>query len=647
MKKIISVILSACIFAGLCANTYAVDYGEELKNAPQMTYEQTFSDVPKSFWAFEYIAEMVNRGVLNGYPDGKFYPNSQVTRAEFAKIMTMAAGLSLAEPTMQIFNDVKTNDWHAPYVHTAKEYLSAYVRSDGQYYMPNSPALREDIAVALVKLKGYSIVGADMTTVTRMFSDYHSISEDAKIYVAAAVENGLISGYDDGTFKGQNGITRAEAATLLWRAYQYGNANKVYDATEDNNKKVVKIENEVTDKTTQNNTKNEQEKTEVAEPELKKKAYVMKRLASANSISHTFDDNDTIYYLEKDDNCVYEISISGGSKSKFFDVDDLSYQVIEEKEVENVEEVTETVTKTVETGEFEEIEEEITETVIDEETGEETEVTKTVKKQVPITEEVTEEITKEIVTTETEEIVVEEYTDFVPTQVYYDNVNDRLLLLGYYTSLSKAFSTPTECEEMFLYDISNKVDTVLAKLEDCLVWYSYESRYYYGKESRINGILDSDRIIITMYEYYDDPSGLIDLNRQKASEIKLDFRSYESGLKYGSNFYILAQNYYQTCIGKYSFSDDEIIYVSDDLDYKSFAIKDDSYYFLNGNNISKISVRNGKTTNLDINTKSENVEFEDMGNMNGISEKFFVVDDNTMVFYDNEMESFRILEKNK
>ena len=71
----------------------ALDYGEELANAPDKVYRQIFTDVPKDHWAFSYISEMSERGVLSGYPDGKFYPESQVTRAEFAKIMTTAAGL--------------------------------------------------------------------------------------------------------------------------------------------------------------------------------------------------------------------------------------------------------------------------------------------------------------------------------------------------------------------------------------------------------------------------------------------------------------------------------------------------------------------------------------------------------------------------
>lgn len=230
-KKLFAVIMSLAMMLSVVQPTMAavVNYGDELTNMPSKTYTQKFSDVPKSYWAFEYIAEMVDRGVLAGYPDGKFYPNNNVTRAEFAKIMASAAGLSIGGYADTGYEDVSYDNWATPYINAAKYYLSGYVSNGLKYYQPNNNALREDIAVALVKLKGYSTTGYDLSIIQTMFTDWQSISSAAQPYVAVAVEQGLISGYDDGTFKGQQGITRAEASTLLWRAYQYGNDNKVYE----------------------------------------------------------------------------------------------------------------------------------------------------------------------------------------------------------------------------------------------------------------------------------------------------------------------------------------------------------------------------------------------------------------------------------
>ena len=238
MKKVFMLLITITMMFTNMTSSLAVGYGEELQNQPSKTYTRTFSDVPESYWAFSYIEEMVDRGVLSGYPNGRFYPDNNVSRAEFAKIMVTAAGILLSYNSEQYYQDVPVSHWSYPYVSSAMYYLTGYNTPYGNYYYPDQAALREDIAVALVKLKGYDLLGADESILTTMFTDASSISSDAKKYVAVAVERGLISGYEDNTFKGQSSITRAEAATLLWRAYQYGNDNK-FVPTDDSSVEVI------------------------------------------------------------------------------------------------------------------------------------------------------------------------------------------------------------------------------------------------------------------------------------------------------------------------------------------------------------------------------------------------------------------------
>lgn len=228
ISKLLGFILAFTMM--LTISVSAVEYGEEYQNQPTKIYSQKFSDVPKTHWAFNYIAEMTERGVLNGYPGGKFYPENNITRAEFAKIMTVASGMSIdMSDTDTIYDDISDDDWFAPYVRCAQDYLNGFGSGSGLYFRPNQLAVREDIVVAIVKLKGYSTFGADVSMLSTMFSDSSSISMLAKKYVAIAIERGIISGYEDGTFRGQSSISRAEAAAILWRAFQYGDDNKEFD----------------------------------------------------------------------------------------------------------------------------------------------------------------------------------------------------------------------------------------------------------------------------------------------------------------------------------------------------------------------------------------------------------------------------------
>ena len=156
MKRLVSIIISVSMFLSMSA--YAVEYGKELENMPERTYEQTFSDVPTSHWAFEYISELVNDNVLSGYPDGQFRPNNNVTRAEFGKIMISASGIQVKPATATSFEDVAITDWYCPYIESAKEFLTGFQYGGSAMYLPTKAAIREDIAVALVKLKGYDVL---------------------------------------------------------------------------------------------------------------------------------------------------------------------------------------------------------------------------------------------------------------------------------------------------------------------------------------------------------------------------------------------------------------------------------------------------------------------------------------------------------
>ena len=342
MKKIISIMLSIMAFVFAMTTVGAVEYGEEYKNKPDKVYKQKFDDVPESHWAFSYIGEMTARAVVSGYPNGNFYPDKEVTRAEFARITTSASGLQISNPTTPVFSDVAIDAWYAPYVHVAYPYLSGYQMNGGNYYKPDTPALREDIAVALVKLKGYDTLGVDESILATMFTDVTSISADARKYVAVALERGLVSGYEDDTFRGQDSISRAEATAMLWRAYQYGNDNKTFNSeptaapviatpvpvvtpTPVVTEKPIVVATEVpliTDKPVPT-----LEPISIEEP-VDGKPYVMDTVASCKDVRFMTSDGESIYYYDREDNAIYVIN--DYNVSEYMDMSLLEVEVGEE-----------------------------------------------------------------------------------------------------------------------------------------------------------------------------------------------------------------------------------------------------------------------------------------------------------------------------
>lgn len=115
-----------------------------------------FTDIDNSGYR-EGIELAAAAGVINGYADGTFKPNAQVTRAQFITMLYRAAG----SPTVKI------------------------------------PEGKTEIELG--------------------FTDADTISDAYKTAVAWGVENGIIKGYEDNTFRPNQAISRAQMATMLYR----------------------------------------------------------------------------------------------------------------------------------------------------------------------------------------------------------------------------------------------------------------------------------------------------------------------------------------------------------------------------------------------------------------------------------------------
>lgn len=87
----------------------------------------SFTDIYKSQWYYPYIKKAVTDGVVNGYPDNTFRPLDIVNRAESYKMVMESDGIALSEVTQNPFDDVYSNEWHAPYIQEAKNREIIYV----------------------------------------------------------------------------------------------------------------------------------------------------------------------------------------------------------------------------------------------------------------------------------------------------------------------------------------------------------------------------------------------------------------------------------------------------------------------------------------------------------------------------------------
>ncbi|MDO5585852.1 MAG: S-layer homology domain-containing protein [Clostridia bacterium] len=173
-----------------------------------------FDDIADISWAADAITQLSYRGVLNGKSERLFAPNDNVTREEFAKIITVAFKLNLVN-TECPFGDVDENNWAYPYIRSA--YKAGIIKgvSDTEFgYGQN--ITREDLCVMINRM----LTVGELTLPQvdgGVFGDDGEISDYAKESVYYLERAGIILG--DGTnFNPKASATRAEAAKIVYLA---------------------------------------------------------------------------------------------------------------------------------------------------------------------------------------------------------------------------------------------------------------------------------------------------------------------------------------------------------------------------------------------------------------------------------------------
>lgn len=174
---------------------------------------KTFGDIA-GHWAKPSIELLASKLIVSGTSSTMFSPSQSVTRAEFAALITRSLGLTTVS-TGSSFNDVSPGAWYADAIRTASAagLISGY--TDGSF-KPNSPISRQELAAVLAKAIRYTgkSLNADSAALAK-FSDAASIPAWSRAAVAEIAAEGIIQGTTDGSFAPVKLATRAEAAIML------------------------------------------------------------------------------------------------------------------------------------------------------------------------------------------------------------------------------------------------------------------------------------------------------------------------------------------------------------------------------------------------------------------------------------------------
>ena len=171
--------------------------------------EKHFGDISGSEWFADYVGLLYKKGFVKGDENGNFRPADAISRAEFAVMTFRLAGLDENAAACS-FADASPEDWFAPYVGalTADGIVSG---TDDGRFLPRESIKRRDAAVMLCRALG-------LQAAENGSFDGEEIADYARGAVCALAEKGIISGDENGLFRPNAPITRAEAAVMVAKA---------------------------------------------------------------------------------------------------------------------------------------------------------------------------------------------------------------------------------------------------------------------------------------------------------------------------------------------------------------------------------------------------------------------------------------------
>ncbi len=184
-----------------------------------------FRDVPINHWAFAPIEACAEAGIVGGFDDGTYRPDLVVSRDQMAVYVAraLAGGEDLVPtgPAQPTFSDVPADHWAYRYIEYAVASGIVFGYDEGTY-RPTVEVDRGQMAVYIARaiatptgeagLVGYTPPG------TPTFSDVPA-DHWAYKYVEYVREQGVVQGYDDGTYRPETLCTRDQMAVYVARAF--------------------------------------------------------------------------------------------------------------------------------------------------------------------------------------------------------------------------------------------------------------------------------------------------------------------------------------------------------------------------------------------------------------------------------------------
>jgi hypothetical protein len=179
------------------------------------TWMNPFTDVSESDWYYDSVGYVFKNGLFSGTSPTTFSPDTPMTRAMLVTVLYRLEGLPMVMGTNR-FTDVESGQWYTDAVIWANTNGIVEGYDDGRFG-PNDNITREQMAAILYRYATYKGYDTSASTDLTAYADMSAVSVWALEAMKWAVAKGLITGMESTTLAPTETATRAQVATLLQR----------------------------------------------------------------------------------------------------------------------------------------------------------------------------------------------------------------------------------------------------------------------------------------------------------------------------------------------------------------------------------------------------------------------------------------------
>ncbi|MBP3360070.1 MAG: chitobiase/beta-hexosaminidase C-terminal domain-containing protein [Clostridia bacterium] len=152
-------------------------------------------------------------GYINGYPDGSVQPEGDITREEMTAILYRITNHDYESPfaeTGDVFPDVEFGRWSLHDIEYMADKKVVLGYPDGEF-KPSRHLTRAEFAALIYRFTEEKLTKIEAENAFNDLSDEHWAYNE----ILVLCKNGLMEGYEDGTFRCEDNITRAEVMTVI------------------------------------------------------------------------------------------------------------------------------------------------------------------------------------------------------------------------------------------------------------------------------------------------------------------------------------------------------------------------------------------------------------------------------------------------